>query len=62
MDKEKIAIFSIDIEEFINRSFKAVLKENMADLQVDHENIHENVIKTMNFRMKKLNSLEQYLT
>lgn len=40
MDKEKVSVFAIDLEEFINLSFKMVLKDSISDLQADHENIH----------------------
>lgn len=61
LDKEKLALYYFNVNKLLERGFIKIIKENLKDLEDDQEKYHENVMKTMNFRIKKLENLENYL-
>ena len=57
IDKERLSIYHVNIAEFLNCSFRNMLTINMQELATDSEEIHENVMKTLIYRVKKLKTL-----
>lgn len=61
IDKEKLTVYHFNIKELLNNAFINTMKINLQELSSDPEQVHDNVMKTLNFRMKKLKTLEQYI-
>ena len=56
-DKERLSLFRIRLPMLLEQGFLGAVKESLELVSEDADSIHENVIKTANFRLKKLSSL-----
>ena len=52
-----MSIFNFNIEKLLQQFLIGPISSTIADLTNDKDQIHLNVMKTLNFRTKKLNTL-----